>query len=132
MMWNRKRQPPIRSLIGEGIVVRGNVEFTDGIRIDGAVHGDLSAAAGVHSMLVIGEKAKVHGKVIAEHVIIVGEVVGPVYCTGLLELQPSARIVGDVHYQLLEMHPGAVIDGELRPLKNAEKPALTLAASNDA
>jgi cytoskeletal protein CcmA (bactofilin family) len=133
MIWNRRRQPPIRSLIGEGIVLRGNVDFADGMRIDGEVHGDLSAIAGERSsMLVVGEKAKVHGKVNAEHVIIVGEVVGPVHCTGLLELQPSARIIGDVHYQLLEMHPGAVIDGELRPLKNGEKPALILAASNDA
>jgi cytoskeletal protein CcmA (bactofilin family) len=132
MMWNRKRQPPIRSLIGEGIVLHGNVDFTDGMRIDGEVHGDLVAVAGAHSLLVVGEKAKVHGKVNAEHVIIVGEVLGPVHCTGLLELQPSARIIGDVHYQLLEMHPGAIIDGELRPLKNADKPALILAASNDA
>jgi cytoskeletal protein CcmA (bactofilin family) len=132
MLWNRKRQPPIRSLIGEGIVLRGHIDFSDGLRIDGEVHGDLVAAEGMHSLLVVGEKAKVFGKVNAEHVIIVGEVTGPVYCSGLLELQPSARISGDVHYQLLEMHPGAVIDGELRPLKNAEKPALILAASNDA
>lgn len=132
MMWNRKRQPPIRSLIGEGIVVRGDIAFVDGLRIDGEVHGDLLATDGSRSLLVVGEKAKVQGRVNAEHVIIVGEVVGPVHCTGLLELQPSARISGDVHYQLLEMHPGAVIDGELRPLKNVDKPALTLAASNDA
>jgi cytoskeletal protein CcmA (bactofilin family) len=132
MMWNRKRQPPIRSLIGEGIVVRGNINFADGLRIDGEVHGDLVATEGQRSLLVVGEKAKVLGRVTAEHVIIVGEVVGPVHCTGLLELQPSARISGDVHYQLLEMHPGAEIDGELRPLKNADKPSLTLAASNDA
>jgi hypothetical protein len=29
------------------------------------------------------------------------------------------------------MHPGALIDGELRPLKNADKPTLKLAASNE-
>lgn len=133
MLWNRKRQPPIRSLIGEGIVLRGNIDFIDGMRIDGEVQGDMVATAGTHSLLVVGEKAKVFGKVNAEHVIIVGEVNGPVICTGLLELQPSARITGDVHYELLEMHPGAVIDGELRPLKNGEKmsPSLTLAASNE-
>jgi len=132
MIWNRKRQPPIRSLIGEGTVLTGNVEFSDGMRVDGEVHGDLVAAQGSPSLLVVGAKAKVCGRVNAEHVIIVGEVLGPVHCSGLLELQPSARIIGDVHYQLLEMHPGAVIDGELRPLKNADKPPLTLAASNDA
>jgi cytoskeletal protein CcmA (bactofilin family) len=103
------------------------------MRIDGEVQGDLMAVRDAPTMLVIGAKARVIGKVNAEHVIIVGEVVGPVLCTGLLELQPTARIDGDISYQLLEMHPGAVVEGELRPLKmSGEKPALTLAASNDA
>ena len=72
----------------------------------------------------------VHGKVKAGHVIINGLVVGPVESTELLELQPKARIVGDVRYESLEMHQGATIDGELRPLKSEDKPALKLAASN--
>jgi cytoskeletal protein CcmA (bactofilin family) len=50
----------------------------------------------------------------------------------LLELQPKARVIGEVHYELLEMHPGAQVEGELKPLKNVDKPALKLAASNDA
>jgi cytoskeletal protein CcmA (bactofilin family) len=132
MPWNRKKQPPIRSLIGEGIVLKGCVDFTDGMRIDGEVQGDLMATRDAPSLLVIGAKARVIGKVNADHVIIVGEVIGPVMCTGLLELQPTARIEGDISYQLLEMHPGAVVEGELKPLKMSEKPALMLAASNDA
>jgi cytoskeletal protein CcmA (bactofilin family) len=55
-----------------------------------------------------------------------------VHSTELLELQPKARIVGNVRYEVLEMHQGALIDGELRPLKAVDKPALILAASNDA
>jgi cytoskeletal protein CcmA (bactofilin family) len=51
----------------------------------------------------------------AGHVIINGEVKGPVHSTDLLEVQPKARITGDVRYELLEMHQGALIDGELRP-----------------
>jgi cytoskeletal protein CcmA (bactofilin family) len=132
MPWNRKKQPPIRSLIGEGILLKGAIDFSDGMRIDGEVHGDLMASRDSPSLLVVGAKAKVIGKVNADHVIIVGEVIGPVLCTGLLELQPTARIQGDVSYQLLEMHPGAVIDGELKPLKVSERPPLVLAASKEA
>ena len=83
-----------------------------------------------HSILVISERACVLGKVKAAHVIINGSVAGPVYSDELLELQPKASIVGDVRYEVLEMHQGATIDGELRPLKADEKPALKLAASN--
>jgi cytoskeletal protein CcmA (bactofilin family) len=66
----------------------------------------------------------------AAHVIVNGCVEGPIVCDELLELQPRARIVGDIRYQVLEMHQGASIDGELRPLNAEEKPALKLAASN--
>ena len=127
----KKKPPPIRSLIGEGVVVKGDIRFDEGLRIDGEVQGDVEAADG-RSILVISEKARVHGKVRAGHVIINGEVCGPVHSDELLELQPKARIEGDVRYQMLEMHQGAQVEGLLKPLKSAEKPTLILAASNDA
>ena len=80
--------------------------------------------------MVISEKARVTGKVRAGHVIINGSVVGPVTAEDLLELQPKARILGDVHYEALEMHQGATIDGELHPLKADDKPTLKLATKN--
>lgn len=130
MFSSKKKQPPIRTLIGEGTVIQGEVRFTEGLRIDGEVHGDVLATGEGHSILVISEKARVHGKVKAAHVIINGSVAGPVLSDGLLELQPKARIVGDVRYEVLEMHQGATIEGDMRPLKAEEKPALKLAASN--
>lgn len=131
-MFNRKKQPPIRTLIGEGTTIRGEVVFTEGLRIDGEVVGDVFGAGEGPSILVVSEKARITGKVKAGHVIVNGEVNGPVESTDLLELQPRARITGDVRYEVLEMHQGATIDGELRPLKAEEKPssALKLAASN--
>ena len=128
----KKKQPPIRSLIGEGMVVHGELRFTEGLRIDGEVHGDVLAIGDGRSILVISENARVHGKVKASHVIINGEVRGPVVSDEMLELQPKARVTGDIRYEILEMNPGALVDGELRPLKSADKPALKLAASNDA
>ena len=130
MWFKRMRPPPIRSLVCEGSVVQGELRFVDGLRIDGEVHGDVLAVPGGRTLLVISENARVLGKVMAEHVIIGGSIVGPVQCEGLLELQPKARIVGDVSYGTLEMHHGSSINGELRSLKITERPALKLAASN--
>ncbi|MFZ9183157.1 MAG: bactofilin family protein [Hylemonella sp.] len=128
-MFRQKKQPPIRSLIGEGTRIEGPVHFTDGLRIDGLVHGDIRAEAGKPSMLVISETAQVNGEIHAWHVIVNGVVRGPVFASTLLELQPKARIEGDVHYAALEMHQGATIAGQLHPSVD-EKPALRLAASN--
>ena len=132
-MWlGKKKPPPIRSLISEGTVVQGQVQFIEGLRIDGEVHGDVMAVGEGRSILVVSEHARVLGKVKAGHVIIAGVVHGPLHATDLLELQPKARVVGDVRYELLEMHQGAQVEGELKPLKSTEKPSLKLAASNDA
>jgi len=133
MTWlGKKKPPPIRSLIGEGMVVQGNIRFADGLRVDGQVLGDVLAEGDGRTILVISDNARVQGRVEASHVIISGEVRGPLVCTDLLELQPKARVIGDVRYETLEMHPGATIEGVLKPLKSAEKPALKLAASKEA
>ncbi len=130
-MFGWKKTPPIRTLIGEGTVITGEIRFSDGLRIDGEVQGNVTCTGDARSLLVISEKARVHGKVRAGHVIINGLIEGPVMAEDLLELQPKARIVGDVRYEALEMHQGATIDGELRPLKTEDKPALKLAASTN-
>jgi len=132
-VFNKKKQPPIKSLIAEGSQIDGNISFTDGLRIDGAIVGNLFAKTDEASILVISEAATVIGEIHADHIIINGAVKGPVHARVMLELQPKARIQGDVHYAALEMHQGAIIAGQLYPLVGAEveaKPLLKLAANN--
>jgi len=130
-MFGKKAQPPIKSLIAQGSRIDGNLSFIDGLRIDGEVVGDIRANAEQSSILVISEAAVVQGEIHADHVIVNGTVRGPIYAKDLLELQPKARIEGDVYYKAIEMHLGAVIAGQLRPLEALEeKPLLKLAAKN--
>ncbi|MBK5207570.1 MAG: polymer-forming cytoskeletal protein [Polaromonas sp.] len=132
-MFGKKKQPPIKSLIAQGSCIDGNLKFTDGLRIDGEVIGDIRAHEGSPSILVISETASVTGVIHADHVIINGRVRGSVHAAELLELQPKANIEGDVSYKALEMHQGAIIFGPLRPLAHQqleEKPTLKLAANN--
>jgi cytoskeletal protein CcmA (bactofilin family) len=131
IMFGKKAQPPIKSLIAQGSRIEGNLKFTEGLRVDGEVCGNIQASPEQPSILVISEAAVVQGEVSADHVIINGTVRGPVQAKELLELQPKARIEGDVCYKALEMHQGATISGLLRPLLGAdEKPLLKLAANN--
>ena len=104
-MFSRKKQPPIKSLIAHGTRIEGNVLFEEGIRIDGDVVGDIRASTEQPSILVISETARWRA-VHADHVIVNGSVVGPVHAAELLELQPKARITGNVNYRALEMHQG--------------------------
>jgi cytoskeletal protein CcmA (bactofilin family) len=132
-MFGKKKQPPIKSLIAHGICIEGNLVFTDGLRVDGEVRGNIRANEGSASILVISESAVVTGLVQADHVIINGRVMGPIRATELLELQPKAKIEGEVSYKALEMHQGAVITGKLCPIglqTLEESPTLKLATSN--
>jgi cytoskeletal protein CcmA (bactofilin family) len=131
-MFNKKKQPAIRSLISDGTRISGPILFTDGLRVDGTVVGTIQGNEERSSILVISETATVTGEVFADHVIINGTVKGPVHARLMLELQPRAKIEGDIYYTALEMHQGAIIDGRLHPIPVAleEKPTLKLAANN--
>ena len=130
-MFLKKKQPPIKSLIAQGSHITGNFRFTDGLRVDGAVVGNIRASEDEPSLLVISEAATVAGEIHADHIIINGTVNGPIYASVMLELQPKARIEGDLHYAALEMHQGALVAGQLRPIvAGEEKPTLKLAANN--
>jgi len=135
-MFNKQKQPPIKSLIAQGCLIDGNFSFTDGLRVDGELTGSITSVSGHPSILVISELAVVTGAVHADHIIVSGQVRGPVHARVMLELQPKARITGDVTYKMLEMHRGAIVDGRLcpvvegAPLLMEEKPTLKLAANN--
>ncbi len=117
----------IQSLIGAGTIIVGNISFSGGLRIDGVVQGNIKAVEGSHSMLVVSEQAKIEGEVHAAHLVVNGTINGPVYAMQLVELQPKARVKGDVIYNAIEMHHGAVVAGTLKQ-QSAQEPQLALAA----
>ena len=116
-MFERKKhtapQKRIDSLIGAGTIVHGDITFAGGLRIDGEVHGNVVSTNGEPSTLVISEKAQVKGEIRVSHVVVNGTVDGPIAADDYLELQPKARVAGDVTYKTLEMHVGAVVQGRL-------------------
>lgn len=116
-MFSKKQSKPqsrIDSLIGVGTVIEGDIHFSGGLRIDGVVKGNVRAAKdSPNSTLVISEQARIEGEVDVTHLVVNGTIVGPVAASEFLELQPGARVTGDVQYQTLEMHLGAVVQGRL-------------------
>jgi cytoskeletal protein CcmA (bactofilin family) len=123
----------IDSLIGAGTRIEGSLFFTGGLRIDGEVKGSVQAVEGASaSTLVLSEQARIEGAVSVAHFVSNGTVVGPVVVTETLEMQPRARIVGDVEYASIEMHQGAVIEGRLvsRPASSGELTAADSAKDN--
>lgn len=135
-MFGKKDPAAIKTLIAQGTRIDGAMKFEEGLRVDGEVYGAIQSDSEGGSLLVISEGAVAEGGLKADHVIINGTVRGPVEARELLELQPKARIEGDVRYVALEMHQGATILGQLRPMESEgassgeEKPLIRLAAKS--
>lgn len=108
-----KPQNRIDSLIGVGTKIEGNINFTGGLRVDGEVIGNVTAVSDEPSTLVLSEKARIEGEISVSHLVVNGEISGPVYVAEFLELQSRSRVKGDVHYNNLEMHLGSIVDGHL-------------------
>ncbi|OFZ97091.1 MAG: cell shape determination protein CcmA [Betaproteobacteria bacterium RIFCSPLOWO2_02_FULL_62_17] len=108
-----KPQNRIDSLIGVGTKIEGNVLFSGGLRVDGEIIGNVTASPDQSSTLVLSEHARIDGEIKVSHLVINGAVNGPVYAAEFLELQSHSRIKGDVHYNSLEMHLGAIVEGRL-------------------
>lgn len=103
----------IDTLLGAGTTVEGNITFSGGLRIDGEVRGNVYSSQDSPGTLVIGEHARVEGEVVVPHLVINGTVNGPVRSTDSLELQSRARVTGDVEYNSIEIHLGAIVQGKL-------------------
>jgi cytoskeletal protein CcmA (bactofilin family) len=115
-MFSKKHSKPqtqIDSLIGAGTTIEGNLNFSGGLRIDGQINGNVVAAQGKPSTLVLSEHARVNGEVNVTHLVINGTISGPVFASDYMELQSKAKVNGDVHYTTLEIQLGAIVDGRL-------------------
>lgn len=112
-MFGRKgnKAVAIQTLIGSDTRIEGNLRFEGGCHIDGLVDG--SVTAGDDAYLSISEHGRVQGNVTAPRLGLSGAVEGDVFVSGRAELGPTARVTGNVHYNLIEIAAGAEINGQL-------------------
>ena len=94
-MFGKKAQPPIKSLIAQGTRIEGNMKFTEGLRVDGEVYGDIVAGAEeAGSLLVISEASVVQGAITADHLV--------VECLHMLDPRHPETVLGVLPSAVLE------------------------------
>lgn len=109
----------IDTLVGADTQIEGNLSFSGGLRVDGAVRGSVSEQVDTPSTIIVSENGRIEGAVKAAKIVLNGKIIGPVKAEQFIELQTKARITGDLYYKSLEMHTGAVIEGKLIYLNDA-------------
>ena len=99
----------VDSILGSGVAWQGTLTGTGGIRIDGALDGQIA----LRVLVVIGEQ----GRVTSEHiraatVIVAGSVKGDI-TAGKVEITRTGRVWGDVVTTSFATEEGAFLRGQI-------------------
>jgi cytoskeletal protein CcmA (bactofilin family) len=103
----------IQTLIGEDTRIEGDLRFEGGCHIDGLVNGSVTGGNDPEAYLSVSENGRVQGNVNVPRLGLSGTVDGDVVVSDRAELGPTARVNGNVHYNLIEIAAGAEINGQL-------------------
>jgi cytoskeletal protein CcmA (bactofilin family) len=114
MSWRSKRdggrassREPIENVLGQSLVVRGDLTADGGFRIDGSVEGNVEA----RSAIVVGESGLVRGDLRGTDIVVAGRVLGNVTSSGHLEILAKGRIEGDIDAKSVRIETGGVFRG---------------------
>ncbi len=103
----------VDTLIGPQVIIRGDLQFSGGLYIEGKVFGKVIADQGADALLTLGPGGLVEGAIQAPKAVISGQLLGDLHSSERVELTETARIQGNVHYRLLEITAGAAVSGQL-------------------
>ena len=121
MIKKKRKFVAITTLIDKDILISGDTTYTGGIRVDGKINGNLKVHGEEGSLLIMGHGSKITGDVEVEKAIINGEINGNVKCRDYLELNTNAIVNGSIEYDIIEVHEGSKITGNLKFSKNSKK-----------
>jgi cytoskeletal protein CcmA (bactofilin family) len=117
----RAQRSSAPSIISADLVVNGTLTSTGDIQVDGRVEGDVHSSG-----LVIGDKAFIHGEVLADDVTIRGRVQGSIRARKVL-LCATSHVEGNILHEAFSVEAGAFFEGNCRhsdnPLGDANKAA---------
>jgi len=104
------------SRISQGAAIRGDLSSSTDIRIDGQVDGTLFSEGKV----VVGETARLSGRLFATHVDFWGKIDGDIFVKDTLSLKSSAVVNGNIHVRKIQVEMGAQINGSFKMISEQE------------
>jgi len=111
-MFNNKKKRAVDTLINQQTIIKGKIEFSGVLYVDGIVNGDIISTTD-KSVVTIGARGKVKGEIRVPHVIVFGTVTGDIHANEDVELLAHSHIEGNVYYQQIQMTMGSEVNGKL-------------------
>jgi cytoskeletal protein CcmA (bactofilin family) len=100
----------ITSVIGNGITWKGNLSGNGGVRVEGALEGDVA----LRGLLVVGETGKVTGQTLRANIVIVAGVVRGDITAEKVEIRKTGRVWGNVVTAAFATEEGSFLRGQIR------------------
>ncbi len=97
----------IETVIGSNTVIKGEINGSGSLRVDGVVEGGISVTGNV----VIGESGRINGDVAAGEMIVSGQVEGNVTTENCLSIFSTGQVIGDVKVGSLRIDEGGMLKG---------------------
>ena len=96
------------TVIGTGVVVRGNLTGSSDIVIDGNLDGTISTTGDV----TIGMNAQVKANLTASNVTVAGNLVGNITASGQASIRETGNVHGDIRSSGLAITAGGIFVGQ--------------------
>lgn len=100
-------------VLGKSIDIEGNVSFSGALQVDGCIRGNVHSTGGQSPTLIVSKHGSVYGEIRVSRVTVNGHVTGAIHASDHVELQPGARVIGDIRYGTIEIQLGAIVAGRL-------------------
>jgi cytoskeletal protein CcmA (bactofilin family) len=114
----KNKQATLNGFLDQGCTVRGDVVFSDLLRVHGHVVGTMASE---HELLV-GEGGVVEGEVKVGSLVVAGTVRGTVRVTKKLIVHAGGRVIAEVHTPKLVVDEGGVVDGAVHMVGDGGAP----------
>ena len=115
--YDTKNKKVQHSIIGSDLKIKGDLESTGDITVDGSVEGKIKCRT-----LILGEEPMIKCSIEADTVRICGSFSGDVKARKVV-LTKTAKVTGDIFHECLEVEEGAVLEGRLGRLKDEKNPS---------
>jgi cytoskeletal protein CcmA (bactofilin family) len=108
------------STIAEGLKIKGEVQGSEDLRVDGEVEGKITLPGAV---VVLGPKGRVTGDIQAREVVLEGAVRGNISARERVRIAATGKIEGDLSAERLLVEEGAQVSGRVQSGVAAQAPA---------
>lgn len=123
-MFGKKTKPApsqpkkqIASQLEPDVKLVGDISFSGLLQLKGNIYGNVIAPADSDATLLVEPSATITGEVRAPYIMVKGKITGDVFARRI-NLKPGAIVIGNIHYDDIELEQGANLAGRLISTKD--------------